>query len=112
MGEIGIAPDLFRYGLKWWEIRSIVRGYNRRNRDLWSSTRWQTYNLMSSFCGSEAMQKAGIHKPTDLIKFPWDALPTMPISQEEAKELQAEMEAINAGLADNGDFTRGGKGTG
>ena len=70
MGEIGISPDRFRYGLRWWEARSIIRGYNRRARHLWSATRWQTYNLM---CVSMAnIKRAGIYRPTDLIKFPWE----------------------------------------
>ena len=94
MGEIGITPADFKR-LRWWEIRSIIRGYNRRHRDLWSSTRWQTYNLMQAFCGGKALNEAGIHKPTDLIKFPWDTQP-VPISQSEEDELQAEMAAINA----------------
>lgn len=42
------------------------------------------------------LTKAGIHKPTDLIKFPWDDdrsdLPT----QEEMEQYQKEAAAINA----------------
>ena len=95
VGEIGVPPLRFRVGLKWWEIRSIIRGYNRRQRGMWSSTRWQTYNLMCAipYCD---LTKAGIHKPTDLIKFPWDDdrsdLPT----QEEMEQYQKEAAAINA----------------
>lgn len=96
VGEIGIPPLRFKEGLKWWEIRSIIRGYNRRKRDGWSQTRWQTYNLMCAipYCD---MKKAGIHKPSDLIKFNWEKeesfgeLPT----DDEIAELQAEMDAIN-----------------
>ena len=32
MGEIGIPRDQFLYGLEWWEINSILRGYRRRDR--------------------------------------------------------------------------------
>ena len=74
----------------------IQRGYNRRHRELWSSTRWQTYNLICSFAGSKALSEAGIYKPTDLIKFPWDTAPITHISEQEAADLQAEMAAINA----------------
>lgn len=98
MGEIGITPDIFRR-LKWWEVRSIIRGYNRRYRNMWSATRWQTYNLMQAFCGGKALNEAGIHKPTDLIKFPWDSAPVAPITEDEALELQAEIDAINAANA-------------
>ena len=96
MGEIGYNRHEFLHELKWWEIRSIIRGYNRRHRDLWSSNRWQTYNLMQAFCGGKALNEAGIHKPTDLIKFPWDSAPVAPITEDEALELQAEIDAINA----------------
>ena len=95
MGEIGITPADFKR-LRWWEIRSIIRGYNRRHRDLWSSTRWQTYNLMQAFCGGKALNEAGIYKPTDLIKFPWDTTPVAPLSQSEVEDMQAEIRAMNA----------------
>ena len=96
MGEIGYNRHEFLHELKWWEIRSIIRGYNRRHRDLWSSTRWQTYNFMQAFCGGKALNEAGIHKPTDLIKFPWDSAPVAPLSQSEVEDMQAEIDAINA----------------
>ena len=103
MGEIGYNRHEFFHELKWWEIRCIIRGYNRRHRDLWSSNRWQTYNLMQAFCGGKALNEAGIHKPTDLIKFPWDSAPVANITEDEALELQAEIDAINAAAADQGE---------
>ena len=96
MGEIGLSPDRLNYGLLWWEIHCIIKGYNRRNRDLWSSTRWQTYNLMASQVGGKALSEAGIHKPTDLIKFPWEKQPIANISDEDVAAMQAELAAINA----------------
>ena len=101
MGEIGITTDQFYYGLRWWEIKAIIRGYNRRHRDQWSATRWQTYNLMCAFAGSKSLNESGIHGPKDLLPLPWDTddfdtanLPT----EDEIKEMQAEMAAINAQL--------------
>lgn len=71
MGEIGIARREYLYELSYWEIVLIVRGYSRRNREMWSAIRWQTYNLM---CVSMAdMKKAGILSPTDLLRFPWES---------------------------------------
>ena len=96
MGEIGYNRHEFLHELKWWEVRCIIRGYNRRHRDLWSSTRWQTYNLMQAFCGGKALNEAGIYKPTDLIKFPWDTAPVTPLSQSEVEDMQAEIRAMNA----------------
>lgn len=94
MGEVGISRHEFYYELKWWEVKAIVRGYNRRHRHLWSATRWQTYNLMSAQAGSEALRKAGIYKPTDLIKFPWEKN-VSPVSDDDIADLQAELDAIN-----------------
>lgn len=70
MGEIGRTHEEFMHSLCSWQIRSIIRGYYRRNRDLWSATRWQTFNLMC--CSMADLKSAGIYKPTDLITFPWE----------------------------------------
>ena len=96
MGEIGISPETFRHDLDWCDIRCIIRGYNRRHRDLWSSTRWQAYQIMRAFAGDDGLAEAHIHGPGDLLKLPWDSKQAPPITQEEADELQAEMAAINA----------------
>ena len=95
MGEIGYNRHEFLHELKWWEIRSIIRGYNRRHRDLWSSTRWQTYNIMASFVGGDKLSEKGINSPKDLLKLPWDTQP-VPLSQSEVEEMQAEIDAMNA----------------
>ena len=101
MGEVGITTGQFYYGLKWWEIKSIIRGYNRRHRDQWSAARWQTYNLMCAFAGSKSLNEAGIHGPKDLLPLPWDndeiANENLP-TEDEIREMQAEMDAWNAML--------------
>jgi len=94
VGEIGISRHEFYYELRWWEVKAIVRGYNRRYRNMWSATRWETYNIMSAQAGTEALKKAGVYKPTDLIKFPWEA-DVSHISDDDIAELQAEAESIN-----------------
>lgn len=94
VGEIGIDPELFKYKLLWWEIRSIIRGYDRRRRDLWSSIRWQTFELMRVSMAD--LTKAGIHNPTDLLPLPWDKKePVATLSEEEMKELQADMDSFS-----------------
>lgn len=95
MGEIGIAPDVFKERLIWWEVLSIIRGYNRRHRDLWSVGRWHAYHVMVAQAGSEAMQKAGLYGPTDLIHFPWD-VKMAPVTQDVVAEMQAELAAFQA----------------
>lgn len=95
VGEIGIQPDAF-WRLAWWEVRSIIRGYNRRHRQMWSAVRWHAYNVMSAipYCD---LRKNNINRPKDLIEFPWDAIsdddgPT----DEEVREMEAEIAALNA----------------
>ena len=99
MGEIGYSRREFLYDLRWWEARCIIRGYNRRHRDLWSSTRWQTYNIMASFVGGDKLSEKGINSPKDLLKFPWDSAPVTPLTSDEVKEMQAEIAAMNAQIA-------------
>jgi len=98
VGEIGIPRKEFLYILQFWEARRILRGYQRRKRDLWSAARWSTYYNMMATVGTEGMKKAGINKPNDLIAFPWDKEPTPSISEDEVAEMQAEMAMLNAQL--------------
>ena len=97
MGEIGFPRREFLFELKWWEVLSILRGYNNRNREMWSATRWQTYNLM---CVSMAdLKKAGIYRPTDLIRFPWEKdIPDIieGPSKQEVEEMRRIMREENA----------------
>lgn len=71
VGEIGISRRDFLYGIRFWEARRLLRGYNRRHRDMWSAMRWHAFNIMSAMPYTD-LQKAGITKPSDLIQFPWD----------------------------------------
>lgn len=98
MGEIGINKREYLYELSYCELLLIERGYSRRCCQMWSAIRWQTFNLM---CVSMAdLKKAGIYRPTDLIKFPWDNselpegghLPT----KEEVEEMRRIMMEENA----------------
>jgi hypothetical protein len=118
VGEIGIPRREYLYELEYWEVVLIVRGYFRKSREMWSATRWQTYNLM---CVSMAdLKKVGIYRPTDLIRFPWEKElpdgesngPTKEEIEEMRRIMQEENARFEAGLSPNGDFTKGGKGTG
>ena len=99
MGEIGFPRREFLHDLKWWEVRSIIRGYNRRHRNLWSSTRWQTYWLVK--CSMADTSK--ITSPTDIMQFPWEKVKDNLPSQEEIDQMQAEMAAINANIQQESD---------
>ena len=98
MGEIGTDRREYLYELTYCDLILIERGYDRRHSHLWSTTRWETYHLMCAFVGGDKLAEKGIYKPQDLIKFPWDGEAAPPITDEERKELQDEMAAINAGL--------------
>ena len=91
MGEIGITLGTFRYGLKWWEIKSIIRGYNARHHHGWEQARLIAYN--AHYCMGS---KDPIPTVSEWIKFPWEQKAATPISQEDIDEFQAEMDAINA----------------
>ena len=85
------------YEMKLWQLRMVVKGYFRRSREMWSAVRWQTYNLMSVSMAD--LKKAGIYKPADLIKFPWDKKDeesgNLP-SREEQQRMIQEMRDYNA----------------
>lgn len=96
VGEIGIPREDFLHNMQWWEIRSVVRGYERRKRDPWSIARWHAYNIMAAmpYCD---LTKAGIYHPTDLIRFPWDNDDehNTAISDDEAADLVNDINAFN-----------------
>ena len=95
MGEIGFPRHEFLHDLRWWEVNSIIRGYNARHHAGWEQARLVAYN--ARFCMGS---KDPIPLVTEWIKFPWEQAPTTPISQADIDELQAEMDAINAGTAE------------
>ena len=70
VGEIGYNRNEYLYELDYCDILLISRGYFRRTREMWSATRWQTFYLMSVSMAD--LKKAGIYRPTDLIRFPWE----------------------------------------
>lgn len=72
-----------------------MRGYNRRCRDLWSAVRWHAFQVMAAMPYSN-LGKAGIHKPSDLIQFPWDVESDADIpSDEEIEEMRRILQGEN-----------------
>lgn len=84
VGEIGIPRREYLYELQYLDQIQIERGHDRRHRHIWGISRWQTYMLMSVSMAD--LKKAGIYKPTDILKFPWDE------SDEEAGNLPDDKE--------------------
>jgi len=99
VGEVGIDRHEFLYELKLWEINAIVEGYRRRAHTTWEAARWQT------FCIVCAMGAKSFNSPQDLQKFSWEEEQYEELSEDEVKELQDEIDAINSmhNEEDNGD---------
>ena len=91
---MGFSRRDFLYEIDFWEARRLIRGYDRRQRALWSAARWHAFNIMSAmpYCD---LKKAGIHSPTDLIRFPWDTEQESPVTDDEVAELQELMRVAN-----------------
>lgn len=68
---MGISRREFLYDIRFWEARRLLRGYNRRHRNMWSAMRWHAFRVMSAMPYTD-LSRAGINKPSDLIEFPWD----------------------------------------
>jgi len=99
VGEIGYNRHEYLFELDYCDILLISRGYFRRTREMWSATRWQTFYLMSVSMAD--LKKAGIYRPSDLIKFPWEKDEpegNMP-SQADIEEMRRMMREENAKLS-------------
>ena len=99
VGEIGYNRHEYLFELDYCDILLISRGYFRRTREMWSATRWQTFYLMSVSMAD--LKKAGIYRPSDLIKFPWEKdepEENMP-SQADIEEMRRMMREENAKLS-------------
>lgn len=99
VGEIGYNRHEYLFELDYCDILLISRGYFRRTREMWSATRWQTFYLMSVSMAD--LKKAGIYRPSDLIKFPWekDELEENMLSQADIEEMRRMMREENAKLS-------------
>lgn len=87
MGEIGFDRHEFLYDLKFWEIRSIIRGYNARHHAGWEQARLVAYN--AHYCMGS---KNPIPDIEQWITFPWEK--PDPIPQEDIDDIQDELNAI------------------
>lgn len=67
MGEIGFPRREFLYDLVWWEVRSIIRGYNARHHHGWEQARLVAYN--AHYCMGSKETPPTV---TEWIKFPWE----------------------------------------
>jgi len=94
VGEIGFSRHEFLYELVWWEVRSIIRGYNARHHHGWEQARLVAYN--AHYCMGSKDTPPTV---TEWIKFPWEqstesgsAMPT----DEEVERLRQMLREENA----------------
>lgn len=96
MGEIGIPRREFLFDLRFWEVRRIIRGYRQRDR--------LKHQMMAEcvYAATYAMRDPKGKTVVDMFPmlFEDDGDEEPPISAEDVAELQAEMDAINAGTAE------------
>ena len=82
----------FLYEIRGWEARRIIKGYQRRNVLMYQLQRMQVWASM--FCMGNPDKKT----PTDIFHLyfdDWDKEPDQPISDDEIRQMQEEMAAIN-----------------
>lgn len=89
VGTIGINRKEYLYELAYKDIVVITRGYANRHRDMWSCARWQTFQMMASFCGSKSLREAGITAPKDILPLPWDKVERVEVSEEDIAEMRS-----------------------
>lgn len=65
MGEIGINEAQALHDLDMCSIRQIVRGYRRRERTQWLTTRWLSWTI-------QAMLGGKVDSPEELVRFSWE----------------------------------------
>ena len=92
VGEIGIPRREFLYEIRGWEARRILKGYQRRNILMYQLQRMQVWASM--FCMGNPEKKT----PSDILHLYFDDFDKesdQPISDDEIRQMQEEMTAIN-----------------
>ena len=92
MGEIGIPRREYLYEIRGWEARRILKGYQRRHILMYQLQRMQVWASM--FCMGNPEKKT----PSDILHLYFDDFDKesdQPISDDEIRQMQEEMAAIN-----------------
>ena len=87
VGEIGISRNDFLFNLQFLEAQLIIEGYANRSKNLWSATRWQTYQLLCTNPYVD-LRKNGINEAADILNLPWDEEKTSNVTDEEIEDMQ------------------------
>ena len=94
MGEIGIPRRDFLYDLRFWEVRRIIRGY--RNRDRLKHQLMAECAYAAIYAMRDPKGKTVADMFPQIFEDDDDEDQEPPMTDEEASELQAEMDAFNA----------------
>ena len=82
------------FELRAWEIKSIIKGYRRRNRDAWDMARMIGFTVAKCF-------GAKFRKFSDYIEYPWDKVnmaKARKLNEDEVCELLNEIKRENEKL--------------
>lgn len=74
--------------MKLWEIRAIIRGYQKRHREQWHQTRFLSWIVANGFGGK-------IDQPEELITFPWEKGDDEEVDYEELQRMVEEAREEN-----------------
>ena len=99
MGEIGIPRREFLNELKWWEVKSLVRGYHARQHSSWEQARLIAYHVR--YC--MGLQKGEVAKRIgEWLPFSWEQEHTegRQLTEDECIKMQQEIDAYNRQLAE------------
>ena len=90
VGEIGVTRREFLYGVSFWEVRRIIRGYRKRNR--------LTQQLLAQCAHASifAMRDPQGKTAADLFPGLFEDDDEPPITEEEADDLVRMMSDLNA----------------
>lgn len=80
VGEIGFPRQEFLHDIRWWEVHSIIRGYNARHHAGWEQARLIAYN--AHYCMGSKETPPTVSK---WLPFPWE-------KEQEASDLPDQVE--------------------
>lgn len=94
MGEVGLSINTVLYDLTLCECKLIIKGYRKRERTQWLTTRWLIWSITSMLNGTEMT-------PEEMFTFPWENKKTkeeIDDEDERLKKLMEEAKRHNEGL--------------
>lgn len=80
----------FLHELRLWEIRSVIRGYHKRQRPMWRAARFVAWSTAKSFGSTKA------NSAEEFVQFAFEKdAPTALPTDEEINEMRKQIRAMN-----------------